>query len=277
MKGWIPALIILLVAAVAIFLLMPKIYEVMIKTSDRESCRTSVDLRAGTKIADKLILTDLSCKTQEKKINSKNEKDIYEELAYAAYDCWYQFGEGEVDFLTDYDWGYGNNWCFICSRFDFDRKVQQEFSNLDGFYDYLSKEKIPLDDKQQTFLEYMNADASEKLDPPDISMDIDTSEPFYVVFFGDKRQNFWKDMMENADAFEWGVFGASCWAGGAAGATLGVVGGPFAPITVPVGVIVGCLGGAIIGGSVEMMGRKTEFHSMVYLGNADEIINKCGQ
>ncbi|MBU0930126.1 MAG: hypothetical protein KJ623_03565, partial [Nanoarchaeota archaeon] len=69
-------------------------------TTDKEACRASVELKAQTIL--KIPVggnVPLKCKSQELKITDKNQEKMKETIANAMYDCWYQYGEGKIDFI----------------------------------------------------------------------------------------------------------------------------------------------------------------------------------
>jgi hypothetical protein len=242
---------------------------------DREVCRDWILLKAQSKILGKpLVGGENPCEIDAFEIKKNNEYEIQKIIANEMYDCWYQFGEGKKDFLSDIDYGNGNNWCHICSKIDFTEKIKNEIDeiNFDDFNTFLATEPIPLHE-EKTFYEYFYGGEKEYT-PEEISSTLKTDSSIFVVFFADKRLDLWKEMWESPDAFEWGVVGASCLAGGKAG---GMIGLAFGGATSIPGAIIGCASGAVLGATWEMVARKTEFVSGLYVGNAEEAILACNQ
>ena len=84
---------------------------------------------------------------------AKNEtmKAIAEEMS----DCWWQFGEGKVDYLSLGDKGiWDKNTCAVCSIVKFDKKIQEEAEKItyEEFYDYLEKTEKT---SSQKYLKYL--------------------------------------------------------------------------------------------------------------------------
>jgi len=139
-------------------------------TSDKQICKNSVTLRGNSLIAGQAI--PLKCKTSYVCVSMNSgcdspkmsnpdyvqevgsKEDVYEFLAEEMYDCWWMFGEGEIDYL-----GSGlfpNFYCSICSQLVFDSSVKKLFPNgeidKDDFYNNYLTKKIP--NKDITYSEY---------------------------------------------------------------------------------------------------------------------------
>jgi len=223
----------------------------------REACRDSVLLRTQAKIMGKTTLQELSCTTDMIELSSSDESEIKEVISGELYDCWYQFAEGKKDFLSDFDWGNGDNYCFICSRIDFSERVQEDIPEIKDLVNYLGTTPLQLH-SGKSFFEYMYDDQSSKIDSQAFSNNYLTSEPFYVVFFADKRFEFWDGGFSDISRL------ASTFVGGAW--TGAKIGGPW---------------GAVIGGvgstALTKTSTKTEFVSGLYFGSGEEVIGACNQ
>ena len=274
MEWIIAGIIITLVVAGIIFWVVPEIIKEGKQASLRESCKTSVLLRAKSKILGKPILDDLKCETNALSIDSKNEVIIKEQIATEMFSCWYMFGKGEKDFLSDTDFGKGDNWCHICSRIDFNDKVQTEIPKINNFDGYLRDTEIPI--LGETFYSYIYGEENSKvIDPLSSGIDLKTDETNYVVFFADKRKDFWEDF-GSIDKTEIATVIGGCLAGGKAGSVIGsVVGTPG--VGTLAGAVIGCGSGMLIGYTVEAVGRKTDYISALYVGNSNKVIEICGQ
>ena len=106
-----------------------------------------------------------------------------------------------IDVFEDYtiltwDWGYGDNWCFVCSRIDFDDKIKTDYVVLEGLFDYLKTNPVPLR-PEETFFEYLYGESSEiigdQLTEQDFGLNISTQTPLYIGFFADKRSD-WEEL-----------------------------------------------------------------------------------
>lgn len=233
---------------------------------DREACRDSVLLKARAKVLGQpLVGGNLNCKTNNLDIKNADEYEIKETLATEMYDCWYQFGQGQQDFLSDHDYWSGDNWCFVCSRIDYDADTQDNVPIVNGLFNYLKTEDIPL--KNIKFFDYiygqgyqMNASTS---DSP-----IPTTEPTYVVFFADKRVT--------AGNVATGVGtilgGAAICAGGV------VLAVKTAFIGTPAAVKACAWGVALVGGGFHSLaGTKSGYVQGLYVGPDSNVINACRQ
>ena len=136
--------IIILVIAGILLLIITNILKGGGESADRESCRTSVLLKAQSKIMGTPLYDTINCKTEVHDIDQGNEEEIYKFITYRMYDCWYQFGEGKKDFLEDWQFGSFDNWCHVCSRIEFDQTLYDEYTSLDGLFEYMKNERIPL-------------------------------------------------------------------------------------------------------------------------------------
>ncbi|MCD4759979.1 hypothetical protein K8R33_03755 [archaeon] len=244
---------------------------------DREACRNSVLLRAQTKIlGNSPFGMDFDCETNLVEIDSKDEDEIYETIAGEMYDCWYQFAEGEKDFMPDWDLWKGDNWCFVCSRIDFSEDIKKEINNipLSDFNDFLATERIPLGSKR-TFYEYFYKVDSSGYMGYSTDSSVDLNDSLYVVFFADKRADLWKNFWETPDTTEIVLGVGSCVGGAYIGGAIGSVVLPVAGTAV--GGVIGCAGGLIIDVFAETLARKTDYVSYLYVGSAEEVAGACHQ
>lgn len=127
------------------------------KTSESEVCHNSVVTRGSGVIPKESI--PLNCKTvyacltkdgscekmtspDIKKVKTKEE--VYETLANEMADCWWQFGEGKLNYVGK-DLLNKNLYCSICSQINFDDSLDMfENGEIDKreFYDYLANTKM---------------------------------------------------------------------------------------------------------------------------------------
>jgi hypothetical protein len=154
-------LIILLVSFIVILFLLFRLN--LGKQSDSEICHNSVAMR-GNPISKEAIpikcarsyiciTKDGNCegmtKPQVKKVNTAEE--LYDVLAEEMSNCWWMFGEGKVNYVTDTM--TKDNYCSICNQILFDnslKDIKDKSGNAvfssgkiskDALYDYLSKTK----------------------------------------------------------------------------------------------------------------------------------------
>ncbi len=170
-------------------------------TTDKEICHNSVVLKSKAKG----FVGALDCKTnyvcisgggkceninptETIKISLKGEDEIIKQkimkvIADEMADCWWMFGEGELNYLgTDFE-GYH---CAICSIVKFDEEVYTKFSEINyaEFYYYLSETEKS---NTQSYLKYLyNVFDVSSVENLNKKIDIDngkisTQEKFAVV------------------------------------------------------------------------------------------------
>ncbi|HUS49866.1 MAG TPA: hypothetical protein VMV95_04085 [Bacillota bacterium] len=135
------------------------------ETSDKEICHNSVVLKEKSGV----LTGSLDCRTSYLcisggknceeisasstiKVDHDNKSEIMGVIADEMSDCWWMFGEGEVNY------GGGSLatsvHCAICSIVTFDEKIQEQIPEItySEFYDYL---KTTAKTKTQTYLQYL--------------------------------------------------------------------------------------------------------------------------
>ena len=271
LKVIVGAIVVLVVSGILLGIIF-LIFGETSSSASREVCRDSVLLKARSNIIGKPLVDDINCKTDNVEIESSDTAEIYSEIAGEMYDCWYQFGAHEQDFLDNFDFGLGDNWCFICSRIDFEENVRNDIAEIDvdEFNNYLATETIPLKG-DQTFYNYFYDDVDIELQESNSAWL--TDEPLYVAFFGDKREEFntafWTEA--GVGALGLAVCGVSIWA-------TAITAGSATPLTAAFAVKF-CSGGIVAtGAAITMMTSvKGEYINGLYVGNSGEIIDMCRQ
>ena len=87
--------------------------------------------------------------TQTIKVDSDNKNETMKAIADEMVDCWWQFGEGKVDYEGE-DWeGYH---CAVCSSVKFDEKLKENKISYKDLFEYLEKTKKS---ESQTYLQYL--------------------------------------------------------------------------------------------------------------------------
>lgn len=134
------------------------------ETTNKEICRNSVILAGKSPFAKNLdcktnylcIFGGGNCKvitaTPTYEIDLSNAKnEIMKAIADEMSDCWWQFGEGKVNYGTPQ--GISVKYA-LCSIIEFDDKVQGKISEISyqEFYDYLKTTKK---DNSQSYLNYL--------------------------------------------------------------------------------------------------------------------------
>jgi len=123
------------------------------ETTDKQICHNSVVMK------DKAVGFGgaLNCKTQYvcisgggecegitptiiKEVDAESQDEIMQAIAEEMVDCWWMFGEGELEYVS----GYSEFNCAICSIVKFDGEIQSKQTaplTQDKIYDYLKKTK----------------------------------------------------------------------------------------------------------------------------------------
>ena len=150
------------------------------ETTDQEICRNSVVLKE----APGDFTGTLDCKTKYVTIESEDKGEIMKVIADEMASCWWQFGEGEINYgegFTETNVHYA-----ICSIVTFDEKVQEKISEItyQEFYTFLQKENKT---SSQTYLQYLySKNTFDNLDDEEyfgfsLSDSIDTSQKYSII------------------------------------------------------------------------------------------------
>lgn len=264
----ITVLVIILASTIVILFSYAKISEFVNSKSDTEICKTSVELRAKSKVLGiDLLKIPINC-PESKPIQVKNKGDwkteTKKELAGAMYDCWYQFGEGKLDFLDEYDFGDYNQRCYICSSFVFDKELSKE--TIEKFDIYLT---------ENGYTSYLYGETNKTVEQKDLQNQLSgmygniyTNKPLYVLFVADRDWDDWRQQLKQG--VNAGIIG--CGAGGLVGGKIGIIGGVGGIAT---GAAIGCIGGGIVSGITFGYLRQNLYVPYLYLTNSDEVALKC--
>jgi hypothetical protein len=138
------------------------------KESNMEVCHNSVVMRGSSVIPTDAVplkcsreyvcLTkDGSCEGMTKStiIKVKTKDELYGILAEQMANCWWEFGEGKINYVTSTM--TKNNYCSICSQLFFDNSLNEiegidKNISKDEFYNYLSFTTVP--NKNITYSKY---------------------------------------------------------------------------------------------------------------------------
>jgi len=137
--------------------------------SEKEACHQSVVLRGNSAIPAEAvplkcevnylcITKDGTCEglTKPKVEKVKTEEEVYDVLAREMADCWWMFGEGDLNYVgKDLK---QNLYCSICTQFILDDSLQ-EIGGINGavdasrFYKYLASKEYP--ERDISYLQYI--------------------------------------------------------------------------------------------------------------------------
>ena len=215
--------------------------------SEKEICHNSVVTRGNSALPSGTyplnckrsyvcITADGTCEDMlypiEKKVKTKNE--TYQVLAEELADCWWVFGEGEVNYVGKES--IPKRHCSICSQVVFDNSVidknlfggQSSFAR-EELYDYLEKTEYV---EGQSYLNYLKkVNKVSEIATQDFGR-INLTKPQYI-FMG---------RVADLNAVAWGALGGSTVI---TGVVAGVVALVAAPLTIPALVTIGVVGGAV--------------------------------
>jgi hypothetical protein len=178
------------------------------ETTNKEICHNSVLL----KNQNKLTSGPLDCRTnylcisegadcggtQTSKVEAKTRNETLKALAEEMSDCWWQFGEGKIDYASG--GAFGNAACSICSIVKFDGRAQTENPiSYEEFYGYL---RTTQKEGAQSYLQYLySTNALESI-----------REEFYIEGYLNGNLDLEKSyfiLTGMKNSIVWGLFGSN--------------------------------------------------------------------
>jgi len=120
-----------------------------------------------------------------KKTNKDPDELIKKYLADELYDCWDQFGQGKVDFLTNYDWLTSNARCFPCAKIYFEDSFLKGFTFGD-WEDYLTNNKHDSGVYYKDFLTWNNTQDIYTPNTKNKRIYSNKGDVMYIIFRGGK-------------------------------------------------------------------------------------------
>jgi hypothetical protein len=182
---WIYALVIIVI----LWIVFVSFGDFLYGSGNKAACKNWV-YRNSVSVAKEVVgdFENSPCITTEEKIKEIDETKMYEKLAQNMYDCWDQYGQGDVDFYSDIDWGSSDAHCRICSEIEFDEKVKKEIKEIDvdRFEIYLSNNNPP--NHKETYAEFFTKSDNSKIDFG--SGKIPLEDKFYTMFVVNKRGDY---------------------------------------------------------------------------------------
>ncbi|MBI2647072.1 hypothetical protein HYW99_01225 [Candidatus Woesearchaeota archaeon] len=235
------SILVLLITALIFFKFQGGLREVYAETLEKQTCKTNVYAHALSKFRYADFSGEINCPTVELKIDDKNEEKSKKILADAMFDCWDQFGKGELDLFSD-----DSIYCTICHRITFDTNIK-----INGFMEYLANEKPPR--QKMSYLQFLTTERTQnsaflkEFENRRIEDTIDTSKnnEYAIIFTYIKGKRYLDEYLEKAKATTPGIgmvaIGFGIFKAG------GIIGGAVSTIATP-------LGGAIVGGIISSAG-----------------------
>ena len=231
-------IIIVLISALIIFNFLvdlKKAYAV-----EKTTCKASVRAHTALKLRYADFSEEIKCPTVRLKIEDKKE-DTKKKLADAMYDCWDQFGRGQLELFTD-----DSVYCSLCHRISFANDIK-----VNGLTKYLAETKTPKG--ESSYLQFLtteetdNADFLKEYESRKIvdSIDASTNNEYAVIFTYIKGKKNLEKYLEKAKytapgvgliGLGFGIFKA----GGFIGGGLSTIATPA--VGVPVGLTISSAG-----------------------------------
>ena len=229
---WIVALIIIGL----LWVLVINLGDFLYGTGNKAACENWVARNSVSYIKEVTgNIGESPCVTTEEVIKDLNENKIYEQLANNMYDCWDQYGRGEADFYSNFDFGSADTCCRICSeiKFDDDVKKRTKAIDVDKFEIYLSTRNPP--NNELTYAEFLTGSDNAKLDFGTTPINIESGS-LYTTFLVYKHSS--SVLEPETGATTLGFTLGACYVGAQIGAVVGTV---FAPITGTTGCAIGMM------------------------------------
>ncbi len=229
------------------------------KQSDSDICHNSVVTRGSGVVPKESI--PLNCKTayvcltkdgtcesmtnpEIKKV--KDETETYSVLAEEMATCWWMFGEGKLNYLSQ-DLLAQNLYCSICNQIAFDNSMNDLFSggNIDknNLYNYLSTTKMP--DSDKNYLDYLSG-----VNAQEIRATLQSSKTDFGVINLGKQYFIVMGEVSDVSVLKW--IGAGVLAGAGVAAIILTAGAATpAVVAIGTGAAAGGTGGYFIGTTIK--------------------------
>lgn len=197
-------MITVLTLGIVLFVLIKNTGTVNVNIAEKSTCKESVQQYAKLRIPGiDLASTDqIKCPVQLKTINPSDDGRAKKLLADAMFDCFDQFGAGELE-LFETRRASTDHYCVVCSKITF-TEIDKNLE-IKGFADHLSEEFVP--GKKVTYFQYFKGDTVAKGEATTVTdmttgtktpdalkstpLDIDTSIEHAVLFTYSKSTGWW--------------------------------------------------------------------------------------
>jgi len=184
-------IIIVLISFIVLTLVAVYLSSFFTSTGSKKACETWVNLQSTPVLKDTLNLKS-SCVTTEITIKNEKKEEIYKNLADNMYDCWDQYGGGDIDFYSDINWFQKDTYCRICSTIKVSSDLEQsrrEF-DLDDFEKYLANNNPP--GHTESYAEFFVRAKNAQLDFGQGTITLDPSTNLYTIFLVNKGADWSK-------------------------------------------------------------------------------------
>lgn len=258
-------MVLVLIIAAIFLMVFPTMLSDSDEVMDRSKCKAEVQVHAVKLLGGNVPGELTQCDPIEVEFDENDgEEAIMETMSYEMYSCWNRFGEGEVDFISN--WDGGDKKCYVCAIMDFDKNLQATTPEIRGFDNYLRDEEFPYfkENKNVSFYEYLYGEHN--VESMSNEFIIDTKDTNYIVFFADKNTNF-KDVMKGI--------------GLAGGGAVLCAGGVYlavqtAFIGTPAAIKACVLGGTgVVTGVAYATKHNPDFAAGLYVGKAQGVVESC--
>jgi len=267
MESSLSKLILALLAIAIILLFVINFIPFLGDSGSKTACKNWANMQSRTKIAGIKIpvIFDSPCITFSDKIKDKTK--INKQLAEAMYDCWDMYGEGKVDFFSDWDSWLSDTYCIVCNEIEVDKKIDTTL-DIDDFEEYLSNHNPPF--HEETYAGYFLGPDHSSIDFGSGTINIKKEEPLYILFTINKHREPMKfggsDMV---------LAGSFCVAGAQAAAGVGAIITFFAGgVGAIPGAAAGCGIGLLSGVVVSFTSHADVLYPSIFLASGKDVLEK---
>jgi len=166
-------IVILIILIVSFIIILFLIFRLSLQEeSKKQICHNSV-VQRGSALSSLIEVVPLNCETEyicisatskcedsrmrdPKIITVTTEEEFYKALADEMADCWWMYGEGEIDYLGEIDL-IKAPYCSICSSIIFEKSISEKIFNGEKSFDVKKLEKylfITEYNEKMTYAEY---------------------------------------------------------------------------------------------------------------------------
>ena len=178
-KGEVSWLMLIVTVAVLVVIIsfVPSFASELKQKGYRSTCNTWVATQSSTIFSSFTDSKDDSCVTVAFDLDINNNEKLYSKLAGDMLDCWKDYGEGKIDFYSNWGWGLDDVHCRVCAQ----GNLEKEYNlNLKEFQDYLNKNKPKLVNKTYSAIFSDVANPHVYTGPDTIKLS--DENPLYVAF-----------------------------------------------------------------------------------------------